>query len=180
MRTFLGAVPLLLLACCAAPQPALSPVTQLSPPPPPPPAPVSQDWRDWPLTPGTWVYRADAAGTSAMFGRPGIEADLILRCDLATRTITMSWAGAPAAGGNEATITTSEGSASYRGTALAAAPGRIGLSLPANSPFLDKLAFSRGRFIVAPAGIGALPQAGDRLVIPAWPEPARAIEDCRK
>jgi hypothetical protein len=43
--------------------------------------------------------------------------------------------------------------------------------LPAGDPFLDEIVFSRGRFVVETAGA--------MMVIPAWPEPAKAVEDCR-
>lgn len=59
--------------------------------------------------------------------------------------------------------------------ALPAAAGPQGLraQLSATDPLLDELAFSRGRFAVEAAGV---PQ----LVIPAWAELARVIEDCRR
>jgi hypothetical protein len=44
---------------------------------------------------------------------------------------------------------------------------------PAGDAALDWIAFSRGRFVVAATGMPL-------LVLPAWPEPARVIEDCRK
>jgi hypothetical protein len=47
-----------------------------------------------------------------------------------------------------------------------------GAPLPAADPLFDQMAFSRGRFTIAAEGL-------PMLVIPAWPEPARAIEDCR-
>jgi hypothetical protein len=34
------------------------------------------------------------------------------------------------------------------------------------------MAFSRGRFMVEAQGMAT-------LVLPAWPEPARVVEDCR-
>ena len=46
------------------------------------------------------------------------------------------------------------------------------VSLPASDPLLDQMAFSRGRFLVAAEG-------GPSLVVPAWPELARVVEDCR-
>jgi hypothetical protein len=104
-----------------------------------------------------------------------VEADFILRCDLASRSVTLSWLGVPMTAGNATTITTSAAVVTYPAGAVGA--NRIGVRLAANDPFLDKLAFSRGRFVVAGAVSG---QAAVRLVIPAWPEPARAIEDCRK
>ena len=39
-------------------------------------------------------------------------------------------------------------------------------------PVLDAMVFSRGRFAVEAPGTPL-------LVVPAWPEPARVIEDCR-
>jgi hypothetical protein len=45
-------------------------------------------------------------------------------------------------------------------------------SLSANDRFLDDMVFSRGRFTVEVPGT-------PMLVIPAWPEPARVVEDCR-
>ena len=175
MRKFLAGASLILLAACVAPAPPPPPAPRPAPPLPPPPAPVSQDWRDFPLTPGSWAYAGDGAGSSALFGRAGVEADFILRCDLASRTVTLSWLGVPMPAGNATTITTSAGVVTYPAGAVTA--NRIGVRLAASDPFLDKLVFSRGRFVVAGA---VSEQAAVRLVIPAWPEPGRAVEDCRK
>ena len=49
---------------------------------------------------------------------------------------------------------------------------RVTAELFALDPLLDAIAFSRGRFAVTMAG-------GSPLVVPAWPEAARTIEDCR-
>ena len=46
------------------------------------------------------------------------------------------------------------------------------VQLPVGDPLLAQMAFSRGRFLVAIEG-------GPSLVVPAWPEFARVIEDCR-
>lgn len=108
-----------------------------------------------------------------MYGVAGEEARFMLRCDLATRGVTLSWPGAAAREGAPVTIATSFGDTPFTASALPALPGRVGIVLAASSPFLDSLAFSRGRFAI---------QTGvmTRTVIPAWPEAARAIEDCRK
>ena len=45
-------------------------------------------------------------------------------------------------------------------------------SVPARDPLLDAMAFSRGRFAVEVSG-------GPTLVVPAYPEVTRVIEDCR-
>jgi hypothetical protein len=49
---------------------------------------------------------------------------------------------------------------------------RVSAELGARDPLLDAIAFSRGRIAVVMAGAGP-------LVMPAWPEAARTIEDCR-
>lgn len=46
------------------------------------------------------------------------------------------------------------------------------VALPASDPLLDQMAFSRGRFLITVEG-------GPSLVVPAWPEFARVVEDCR-
>jgi hypothetical protein len=49
---------------------------------------------------------------------------------------------------------------------------RVTADFSAFDPLLDAIAFSRGRVSVTIAG-------GSSLVVPAWPEAARTIEDCR-
>jgi hypothetical protein len=46
------------------------------------------------------------------------------------------------------------------------------VGLTATDRLLDEIAFSRGRFTVELPGT-------PMLIIPAWPEPARVVEDCR-
>jgi hypothetical protein len=48
----------------------------------------------------------------------------------------------------------------------------MGVRLPVSDLLLDQMAFSRGRFLVAVEG-------GPWLIVPAWPEFGRVIEDCR-
>ena len=118
-------------------------------------APLSFDaGKALPLTPGQWSYFSTATGSMASYGSV-----LSLRCDRATRTITISRIGAEPA---ILTIATSSL------TRTLPASGR----LLANDPLLDAIAFSRGRFGVSVSGQPA-------LVVPAWAEPARVIEDCR-
>ena len=52
------------------------------------------------------------------------------------------------------------------------ATGMVSASLPAFDPFLDAIAFSRGRVEFSVSGPAA-------LVLPSWAEAARVIEDCR-
>ena len=106
-----------------------------------------------PITPGQWDYVATAAGSEARY-----SSVLSIRCDRQSRTVTISLPGQTNA---SLTIATSELTRSIP------AGGR----LFANDPLLDAIAFSRGRFLVG--------GAGPILAIPSWPEPARAIENCR-
>jgi hypothetical protein len=45
-------------------------------------------------------------------------------------------------------------------------------TLRPSDPLLDQMAFSRGRFLVTS-------EDGPSLVVPAWPEFSRVVEDCR-
>lgn len=158
----------LLIAGCTAPTP---PHKAPPPPPAPKPAPVAPseepEWRDMPLAPGTWTYAAETGGTVARFGQPGQPAALLIRCDASTRTIRIVRPGGTA---GPMTITTSY---SGRDWPASASPEGAVVSLGATDPFLDRLAFSRGRFSIAAPG-------APLLLVPAWAEPARVIEDCRR
>lgn len=168
---------LLALAGCVAPSeppppraapPAPLP-TRAPPPPPPRPAP-SADWRDWPLSAGTWSYRRDGATSVAAFGPPGTAPALSLRCDFAAGRITLS-RFASVTGPASATIRTSS---SARVVPLApGAPGELTASLGARDALVDAMGFSRGRFVVEMAG-------QPPLVVPAWAEILRVAEDCRR
>jgi len=107
-----------------------------------------------PLAAGQWTYVATASGGEARFG-----SHLSLLCDKPTRTLTITRPGAPVAA---LTIVTD--------TQARSLPPNGRLS--AYDPLLDSMAFSRGRYLVS-GGSAAV------LVVPSWPEAARAIEDCR-
>jgi hypothetical protein len=146
-----------------------------SPPPASAPAPVprySGDWRDWPVTPGTWVYRQDARGSIALFGVLGADAEVTLRCDRAARVLYLSRKGA-APDNAPMVLRTSSVTRSLASQPTGATPAYMATALNPADPLLDAIAFSRGRFIIEQA---ILPT----LVIPAWAEPARVIEDCRQ
>ncbi|MET4896238.1 hypothetical protein RN629_03575 [Sphingomonadaceae bacterium jetA1] len=166
-------VPILALAAglsgCipATPRPeAPRPVHPAPAPTTPPPRPVlTQDWRDWPLTPGDWRYLRDAQGTHATFGQPGAPS-LILSCDLRARQIHI---GRPGAVPGSLTIRTSS---TVRALPSRASATGATVTLAAADPLLDAMAFSRGRFTMEQAG-------QTTLVIPAYAEIGRVIEDCR-
>lgn len=167
--------PLALLAviggCVAAPTsapPPPRPITQPRPVPPPPAAPAA-DWRDLPYSPGTWTYRRDPRGSIALFGSVGSDASLTLRCDLTARQIFLSRAG------TAATPLTIRTSSTTRGLAVQQVGGTlpyVAAALVPGDPILEAMGFSRGRFVVAQAGMPT-------LVVPAWAEIERVTEDCR-
>ncbi|WP_294124237.1 hypothetical protein [Sphingomonas sp.] len=107
-----------------------------------------------PLANGQWSHFATADGSIAMYGT-----QIQLRCDKATRTVTIARPNAAPAALTIATDTM---------TRNLPPSGR----LLATDPLLDAIAFSRGRFIVS-GGIGPT------IAVPSWPEAARSIEDCR-
>lgn len=110
--------------------------------------------RGVPTMPGQWSYARTADGSEARFGSL-----FAIRCVAASRLVVLRRTdGAPTA----LTIVTDTV------TRAIPASGTLG----AADPLLDAIAFSRGRFIVT--GGSAAP-----LVLPALPEAARSIEDCR-
>ncbi len=151
------AVLALLAGCASTPAPAPVPAAAPAPIPVIGPPPVqrapSPDWRDVDLTAGIWFYD----GISARFLTTD-GAAFALRCDSAARRMILEREGATGA----MTIRTTEVERRF---------ADVRSPLPAGDPFLDAIVFSRGRFTV---------ETADRmLIIPAWPEPARAVEDCR-
>jgi hypothetical protein len=153
-----------LLAACASPQKtapaAAAPWALAAPPVRPDPGPATTDWRDLPPSPGDWTYAADSSGSQAAFGPAGEPAALVLRCETGRREIRLS---RPATAAAPLVVRTSYGTRDLTAG---------GASLRASDGLLDEIAFSRGRFTVEAAGSPA-------LIVPAWAEPARVIEDCR-
>ena len=117
--------------------------------------------RSVPLTPGGWAYAASPVASDSTFA-----AVLRIHCDRAARQVTIQRLGvAPVPGVAPPPMLIATDSVA-RVLPGAAAP------LAARDPLLDAIAFSRGRFVVTGGG-------GGMLVLPAWPEAARSIEDCR-
>ena len=166
---------LVLLASCVGPPsrtpaparalPAPPPAPQASPAPPTPPALA---WEDRALTPGSWSYRQDAGGSAALFGSAG-QSLFTLRCDPASRRITALRAGA---GQGAMVIRTSYGAVSWPATLDAGAQPQVIATRAATDSALDQMAYSRGK-------IGVEVQGLSPLIVPAWAEVARVVEDCR-
>jgi len=118
---------------------------------------------------GNWTFAATPDGSAATFLSPAAMPQLAIRCSRATRRVSISRAGTvavPFLNLWTSTLTRSVPASFDPATA------RITIQLAANDPLLDALAFTRGRFAVYVSGSPA-------LVLPAWPEVIRVIEDCR-
>ena len=148
------------------PRPAPVPVPLPRAAPPIPTVPQGTDWRDWAVTPGDWAYRADTRGSTAVFGAARGDALLTLHCDRTAGMVYLSRSGAVAA---PLTLRTSS---LERTVPVQPSGASVSAALTARDPLLDAMAFSRGRFIVEQPG-------ATTLVVPAWAEVARVIEDCR-
>ncbi|WP_337829325.1 hypothetical protein [Pseudonocardia sp. TMWB2A] len=169
----------MMVAGCSTPKPEPKPQppsTRPVPPPPPPatPPPASSNWEDWPYTPGGWSYRAEGQGSVALFGMGPQAPQFSIRCDKAARRIQLARPGflEPGKSANMV-IRATTGSAQYPLANAGGQPAQVAATLSPLDPILDKIAFSRGRFVVEVAG------APTPLVIPTWPEFARVVEDCR-
>ncbi len=153
-----------------APPPEQQQPTRASAPPPVAPPPPPADWRDVPLTRGDWSYRNEGSVSEALFGAPGTQPSFSVRCDRARRQVTLSRTGTRSS--NMMTVRTSYAARNFPPSTQAGPVGYLSAAVNPNDRFLDGIAFSRGRFTVELPGTSM-------LVLPAWPEPARVIEDCR-
>ena len=118
---------------------------------------------------GAWAYQPMTGGSMARFVDTTGTARLVVQCARATRRVTIALTStAPAASFSVWTSNASRSlPARFEPNAM-----RVAAELPAFDPMLDAIAFSRGRIAVTMPG-------GVPLVVPAWPEAARTIEDCR-
>lgn len=148
------AAALLLAGCAAGPAPAPAPAPAVSQPPPAaaPAAPPPEPGS------GDWSLRPLTPGDWTYDGREARYAGFALRCDSAGRRVQLEREGA----GGPLRIRTSYGERSLP-------PGGF---VGADDPLLDEIVFSRGRFAVEAAG-------SETLIVPAWAEPGRVVEDCR-
>jgi hypothetical protein len=167
-------IAILLLASCVAPPP---PPAQRAAPVPPPvattPAPtprLSADWNDWPFSAGDWVYRRDDRGSTVLFGPAGQNAVVGLRCDLQNRRIYLSReATAPV---QRIVIRTSSSMKEFVAKPTGGTPAYLATEIMPMDPILDAMAFSRGRILLETDG-------HTPIILPAWAEITRIVEDCR-
>lgn len=183
--TMLLSVPLLLSACVApsaeraapppAPVRATPPSTQPRPEPAPAAAqggePTAQEWQYRPVAPGSWTYRAEGNGSVATFGSG--PQTVTLRCNRSSRLVSLGRAvvgQAPAA--SAITLRTTYGATVWPATFTGGASPQLVAARAASDANLDQLAYSRGKFALEGAG-------QPLLILPAWAEIGRVIEDCR-
>ena len=118
---------------------------------------------------GNWTYAAASDGSEAVFTNAGGNPQLWLHCARATRRVSIAKAASAAAPFVSVwtTALTQTVPSSFNPVT-----GRLTIDLAAADPLLDGIASSRGR-------IGFTVTGQPPLVVPAWAEAARVIEDCR-
>lgn len=170
---FLFLASVLGVSACVSPSPTPPPAATAPPPPaivaPPSPVRLVGDWTDWALAAGDWVYRQDERGSIALFGTPGADAVVTLRCDRARQRMYLARAGS---GSGNIVIRSSSTMKQFAGVQTAGAPPYIAAEIMTRDPILDALIFSRGRIAIEVAG-------QTPLALPSWAEIGRVVEDCR-
>ena len=117
---------------------------------------------------GSWTHTITTVGSQASFADASRQPLLSFRCTRATRRFSIDVRSAAAPSLLLWTTTASRNLAAVHNPAT----GLLTAELPVWDNLLDAVAFSRGRFSVTVSG-------GSPLILPAWPEAARAIDDCR-
>ena len=179
MRAHILALALILLTTsCAAPPPVSKPPAVVLPAPVEKPAPLptrpaiqqpAGHWTDWTIAAGAWVYRRDERGSIALFGNPGTDALVTLRCDKARARLFLSRAGDV---GGTMMVRTSSTSKAITVQPTGGKPAYAASELAVGDPILDAMAFSRGRIALELVGVQS-------IAIPVWSEIGRVVEDCR-
>jgi hypothetical protein len=118
---------------------------------------------------GDWIYEATTDGSEARFTDPTNNPQLIFHCTRATRRVTIAKPATAAAPAID--VWTSSQTRSVPAS-FNPATARLSLDLQPSDALLDAIATSRGR-------IGFTVGTQSALVVPAWPEIARVVEDCR-
>jgi hypothetical protein len=118
---------------------------------------------------GSWTYASKPDGSEASFVNASALPQLTIRCTRATRQVTIS---RPASGAAPFLNVWTSAQTRNLPASFNPATARLSATVAAHDPLLDAIAFSRGRFAIGVSGTPA-------IVLPAWAEPARVIEDCR-
>ena len=119
--------------------------------------------------PGTWAYGPAAGGSQVVFRDAAGRAQLTIQCTRSQRRVTIA---KPASGAAPAIFVWTSSQSRTVPASFDPTLAQLGAPLTAFDPLLDAMAFSRGRIAASVAG-------GPALVMPAWSEISRVIEDCR-
>ncbi len=174
---FLPVLLVLVTTACSSPPPppitapTAKPVTVSNPPVTPTPK-LSGEWLDWPLAAGDWVYRKDDRGSIALFGVPGQDALVTLRCDSVRQRIYLARADIAAKGTGTFSIRSSSSRKDFAAQSTGAPLPYLAAEIVPGDPILDAIVYTRGRFALETSGQSP-------LAIPSWSEIARVVEDCR-
>ena len=118
---------------------------------------------------GQWSYGEVEGGSEAIFTNLSNSPQLWVHCTRATRHVSIARAATgPAPVMN---VWTSSATRTLPST-FNPTTGRLTIDFTNYDPLLDAIATSRGR-------LGFATGTGPALVVPAWAEVARVIEDCR-
>ena len=118
---------------------------------------------------GNWAYAATADGSEAAFANATGSPQLWVHCTRATRRVSIA---KPATGAAPLLNVWTSSLTRSAPASFNPATGRLTIDLAAADPLLDAIVSSRGRIGLTVAGQPS-------LVVPAWAEAARVIEDCR-
>jgi hypothetical protein len=118
---------------------------------------------------GSWSYSPAVDGSDATFANEGGNPQLWVHCTRSTRRVTISRA-ATAAAPLLKVWTSSQ--VKELASSFNPASGRLTVDLANYDPLLDAIVSSRGR-------VGFTVGTQPPLVVPAWAEIARVVEDCR-
>ena len=118
---------------------------------------------------GDWHYESTATGSESTFNSTAGYPQIWIDCVRATRHVTIARPASVAA--PTVNVWTSSATRSVPAS-FNPATRRLTIDLATYDPLLDAIATSRGRMAFT---IGTDPA----LVVPAWAEVARVIEDCR-
>lgn len=132
------------------------------------PAPVATYAHALPIA-GSWTYRPVAGGSEAIFANAGAQPQLTIRCTRSTRRVTLA---KPATGAAPFLFVWTSSNTRNVPASFQPASAQLVADLTAIDGLLDSIAFSRGRFAVSASGSPV-------IVLPAWPELTRVVEDCR-
>ena len=118
---------------------------------------------------GGWTYAAATDGSEAVFANVSAQPQLTIRCTRSTRRVSIS---KPATGAAPYLFVWTSSNVRNLPASFQPATARLVADVGAMDSILDSLAFSRGRVAFSASGSPA-------LVLPAWPELIRVVEDCR-